>query len=318
MTVLVLSRNIEPHVDPVVEELGRRGVEVFRTNLADFPRSLRLEARLGPSGWEGSVANDHRSVKLEGIRSVWYRHPSHFMFDDRMSGPERRHAGAEARCGIGGVLGSLDVLWVNRPSRESDALKPTQLAVARRCGLAVPETLVCNTADSVRDFAASIDGPLAAKNLSGAVIAESGRLQAAFTRKLDADDLADLTGVETTAHLFQSFVPKASEARVTVVGNEMFAAGIHAGSDKARLDFRADYDSLTYSTVELPDRVRVGITAFMKAFDLIFGAFDFGIRDDGEWVLFECNPFGAYGWLESKLGFPITEAIADVLERAES
>lgn len=30
--------------------------------------------------------------------------------------------------------------------------------------------------------------------------------------------------------------------------------------------------------------------------------------------MFECNPFGAYGWLEDALGFPVTSAVADLLE----
>jgi hypothetical protein len=34
---------------------------------------------------------------------------------------------------------------------------------------------------------------------------------------------------------------------------------------------------------------------------------------EGEWIMFECNPFGAYGWLEGELGFPITATLADLL-----
>jgi len=71
-----------------------------------------------------------RAVRLREIRSVWYRHPSHFELPEGMSRPERRHAAAEARVGVAGVLCSLNVLWVNYPSRESDALKPRQLDVA--------------------------------------------------------------------------------------------------------------------------------------------------------------------------------------------
>lgn len=60
--------------------------------------------------------------------------------------------------------------------------------------------------------------------------------------------------------------------------------------------------------------MRAGILAFMQAFGLVFGAFDFSVTTDGEWILFECDPFGAYGWLEDELGFPITSALADLLE----
>jgi len=232
-----------------------------------------------------------------------------------MSRPERRHAAAEARVGVAGVLCSLDVLWVNYPSRESDALKPRQLDVARRCGLRVPRTLVTNSPVGVRDFAAVVGGPLAGKNLSAASLVESGHLQTAYTRRLEAPDLADLSGVQATAHLFQQFIDdKTFEVRITVVGERVFAAAIHAKSATARIDFRVDYPSLKYSVIEPPAAVRNGMLAFLRAFDLPFGAFDFAVTTDGEWIMFECNPFGQYGWLEDALDLPITSALADLLE----
>lgn len=85
MTVLILARDIEPQVDRVVEVLAERGVPVFRTDLATFPQSLTLDARLRHDGWDGELANDHRSVRLREIRSVWYRHPSAFVLPDGMS-----------------------------------------------------------------------------------------------------------------------------------------------------------------------------------------------------------------------------------------
>lgn len=315
MTVLILAREIEPQVDRVVEELTARGVPVFRTNLAAFPRTLTLDARLEPGGWDGTLATERRSVRLRDIRSVWYRHPAHFELPEGMSRPERRHAAAEARVGVAGVLCSLDVLWVNYPSRESDALKPRQLDVARRCGLRVPRTLVTNSSGAVRDFATVVSGPLAGKNLSAASLVESGHIQTAYTRRLESADLSDLSGVETTAHLFQQFIDdKSFEVRATVVGKQVFAAAIHAGSAAARIDFRADYPSLDYSVIEPPAAVRDGMLAFMRVFDLSFGAFDFAVTTGGEWIMFECNPFGAYGWLEDALDLPITSALADLLE----
>lgn len=313
MTVLVLARDLDSQADRLVETLGERGVPVFRTDLAAFPRALDLNARLGEDGWDGVLATERREVRLSEIRAVWYRHPTHFEFPEGMSGPEWRHAAAEARCGLDGVLSSLDVLWVNYPSRESDALKPRQLHVARRCGLRVPDSLVTNRPAGVRDFARDIGGALASKTLAAALLVESGRLQMAYTRRIEPPELDDLTGVDTTAHLFQEFLTKAWEARVTVVGDRVFGAAIHAGSDAARVDFRADYGSLDYAIVEPPESVIAGMLRFLKAFGLSFGAFDFAVTPDGEWVMLECNPFGQYGWLEEALDLPITAALADLL-----
>jgi hypothetical protein len=287
---------------------------VFRTDLAAFPESLSIAATLGLDGWNGSLANAHRSVDLADIDAIWYRHPSHFLISEQMSRPERRHAAAEARVGIAGVLGSLATRWVNHPAREAAMFKPLQLDVARRCGLRVPATLVTNRPDSVADFAESVGGPLAGKNLTGAAMVESGRVKAAYTRRLQPSDLTDLRGVDTTAHLFQEFIDdKAFEVRVTCVGSRVFAAAIYAGTETARIDFRSDYEALSYSIVEPPPAVADGMRKFMRAFDISFGAFDFAVTECEEWVMLECNPFGAYGWIEDALDFPITSAMADLL-----
>jgi hypothetical protein len=45
-------------------------------------------------------------------------------------------------------------------------------------------------------------------------------------------------------------VPKAYEARVIVVGDEVFTAAIHAGSAAAYLDWRNDYAALQYEQVQ--------------------------------------------------------------------
>ncbi len=177
------------------------------------------------------------------------------------------------------------MLWVNYPARESDALKPRQLHVARRCGLRVPDSLVTNKPDAVREFARCIDGALAGKTLAAALLVESGRLQISYTRRIEPSELDDLAGVDTTLHLFQPFQSKLFEARVTVVGENVFSVAIHANSDAARVDFRSDYDSLDYLHIDPPESVTAGMLAFMKSFGLSFGAFDFAVTPDKEWIM---------------------------------
>lgn len=314
MTVVVLARDLNPTADRLVTTLTGRGVPVFRTDLAALPQALIVDARFGRHGWDGVLATEHREVRLSDIRSVWYRHPSHFELPEGMSATERRHASAEARCGLGGVLSSLDVLWVNHPSRESDALKPRQLDVARRCGLRVPDSQVTNWPDGVREFARDLGGALVSKTLGGALRAESGRLQMAYTRRLEPSELTDPDGVDTTLHFFQEWIgDKAFEVRATVVGDQVFAAAIHTNSDAARVDWRSDYDALDYAIVEPPEQVTAGMLAFFRTFGLSFGAFDFAVTPNNEWIMFECNLAGQYGWLEDALDFPITSTLADLL-----
>lgn len=134
MTVLVLAREFDPTADAVLTELARRGVPVFRTDLAAFPQELRMDACLRA----GRLWNAHHAVALEEIRSIWNRGPRTYRFADSLTAAEREFCYREAKLGVGGVLAALDVLWANHPNRCADAIfKPYQWTIAAEAGLTV-------------------------------------------------------------------------------------------------------------------------------------------------------------------------------------
>jgi ATP-grasp ribosomal peptide maturase len=317
-TVLVLSEELDPTVDAVVDELNRRGVDVLRCDTAWFPTRMSLDAQLTEDLWNGWLTTEHRRVALRDLWSAWYRRPTAFEFPEQLSGPERRHVMWEAKLGFGGVLANLPLLWVSHPSAEADcAYKPGQLVTAARCGLAVPPTLITNRADAVALFARAHRGQLVVKPLAYSSVFEENVNKALFTHQLTAAELGDLAGVDATAHLFQHAISeKAFEARLTVVGRSVFAAAIHTDSAAGRADWRSDYASLRLSVVEPPDAVTKGVLTFMDEFGLNFGAFDFAVDNiDGTWWFFECNSSGQFRFVEEATGLPITSALADLLEK---
>lgn len=324
--VLVLSEECDPTADAVIDELQHRGVEVYRADLGWFPQALTLDAELdaAAAAWRGRLQGRYRDLALEDVRSVLYRRPTGWTMIPGLSNAELRHAQMEAKIGIGGVLWSLpDVLWVNHPARAADMYKPLQLAVASTAGLTVPRTMVTNQPDAVRRFAAQLGGPVVVKPLGYASIVEEGHRRALYTRVLTDKDLADLRGVEHTAHQFQQYIAdKAYELRLTVVGNgrdaRMFPAAIHASSPAATVDFRSDTQSLSYRPVEVPDDVATGVRTFMRHFGIEYGAFDFSVDYAGRHWFLECNPAGEYLFIEHRTGLPISAALADALQKGTS
>jgi len=201
---------------------------------------------------------------------------------------------------------------MNHPQRDADnAYKPRQLAMAARCGMTVPRTLITNEADAVRRFARSTPHGLVVKVLGANVIHEDGHRRFAPTSRVD--NLAELDGVEHTAHQFQEWVPKAHEVRLIAVGTTQFAVGIHTDDPDAHIDWRTNYDALTYRTVRVPDEIAGQVRAFMALAGLMFSALDFVVTPDGRWVFLESNSVGQYGWLNPTLGTAISDAIADHL-----
>lgn len=312
MTVLILAPERDFTADRMVKVLERRAVPTARVDTAWFPQQATIDAELRNGRWVGTLFAGGRNITLERLRSIWYRSPSAFQFPDSLSPTERHWAMSESKLGVGGVLAALPVLWINHPSRNADAAyKPVQLATAARCGLTVTDTLVTNRPASVRQFAER--GETVTKAFGAAAIVEEGGRKTTFTHRLDAADLADLRGIEHSAHQFQRWIPKAFEARIIAVGRKLYTAGIYAESVETYIDWRNDYSSLRYKRVEPPRTVVTALLKYCDTMGLIYGAFDFVIRPDGEWVFLECNPGGQYGWIEDAIEAPITESLADLL-----
>lgn len=131
--------------------------------------------------------------------------------------------------------------------------------------------------------------------------------------------MADLRGVAVTAHQIQDWAPKRWECRVVMVGADIFAVAIHAGSESSYVDWRSDYPALSYEVVELPAAVTDGLWSVMAELGLVYGAFDLvvGPEEAGDEIVsfLEINPGGQYGFLEAATGVPITDSLVRLLAR---
>nr|WP_042188926.1 ATP-grasp ribosomal peptide maturase [Kibdelosporangium sp. MJ126-NF4]CEL18546.1 Glutathione synthase/Ribosomal protein S6 modification enzyme (glutaminyl transferase) [Kibdelosporangium sp. MJ126-NF4]CTQ98030.1 Glutathione synthase/Ribosomal protein S6 modification enzyme (glutaminyl transferase) [Kibdelosporangium sp. MJ126-NF4] len=312
MSVLILAEDIDATADTMVHALLERDAVVHRVNTAWFPAQLSVSAELRRGRWVGQIRTPARVIDLEGITAVWYRTPRAYQFPSELSPAERGHANLEAKYGLGGVLSSLPALWVNHPSRLADAAyKPVQLVTAAQCGLAVPDTVITNEADTVREFASL--GKTVSKVFGTNTIMEEGVRKIGFTRLLDEVALADLRGIDITTHLFQRWVPKAHEVRMVVIGDNVTTAAIHADSPESYIDFRSDYDNLSYELVDPPADVVDGVRRLMAAMDIVYGALDFVVQPNGNWTFLEINAGGQFGFIEDGTGAPLTDQLADLL-----
>jgi ATP-grasp ribosomal peptide maturase len=313
--VLVVTKELDPAADLVVNELTTRHVPVMRLDMGDFPQTISLSAEHAAAPWAGVLADEYRSVRLEEVRAVYYRRPRLPAVSEQLEEPHRTWANEQALAGLLGTLYALPVTWVNRPEVDGMAShKPGQLPVAAAHGLRTPRSLITTDPEAARKFCHQVGGQVICKPLMGGPLQyPDGRRTGVPTHLVDPDTIDD--SVSLTAHLFQEWITKSHEVRLTVVGTEMFAAEIHAGSDAARVDWRSDYDALSYDVGKVPDDVRAGVLGWMEHFRLNFGAFDFAVTPAGDWVMFECNPSGEWSWIQNRTGLPIAAHIADLLAK---
>lgn len=309
--VLVIADVDDPTADLVIGQLHDQQVPVVRVNLADFPQAVTVAARFGAGArLRGELRTSTRTLDLSGVRSVYYRRPSPCRLPE-MTDQDSEFAFAQARYGFGGIIAALpDCLYVSHPRRIADAeFKPTQLAAAAALGFTVPPTLITNDPGAARDFAAEV-GRIVYKPLRMTRWAGSdGRSQHVWVA--DADPATFDESIRHTAHMFQARVEKTADVRVTVIGRTVFAVRING----PHLDWRHDYDSLTYAVIDPPGKLASALHRYLDWFGLAFGCFDFGLTPEGNWAFFECNPNGQWGWLEPATGLPFTATVASLLQR---
>jgi ATP-grasp ribosomal peptide maturase len=283
-----------------------------RVDPGDFPHDVALAGALNTTTgqWHGELRTQSRKIDLSEIRAVYWRRPSLYEFPG-LSSQDQDFAAVQAKEGFGGVLASLDCRYVNHPHRNWVAeYKPGQLATAVRLGFQVPPTLITSDMAAARAFALK-HAPVIYKPLRLTDLLRDGRPLGLWTQRVEADEIDE--NVAGTAHLFQAEVlDKVADLRITVVGDRVFCVRIESAA--RLLDWRVDYDALSYQVVEPPAGMVPRLQSYLEQFGLKFGCFDFAMDRHGAPHFLECNPNGQWAWMEPPTGLPMAAAFADALE----
>jgi glutathione synthase/RimK-type ligase-like ATP-grasp enzyme len=311
--VLVLSQHEDETARPVVEELERRGVTTWWFDTASFPQVTSLVPANGLWGLSTALVTTNDVILLNRVASIWFRWPGAFRFRSDMARNEQKFADREARMAIGGLLRCVDCRWVNHPDNLMRAeYKALQLKIAAEYGMTIPKSLITNDPDTVVRFFKTCGGRMIYKPLSGGQLptADGTPPESVYTSIVGEDELANVDAVRNTACLFQEYIPRETELRLTIIGDEVFPVEIDSPDET--VDWRR-VDDLVYTIHRLPDHIRQSCRRLMGRLGLHFAAMDMIVTPQGDYVFLELNPNGQWLWLERETGLPMTQAMADLL-----
>jgi glutathione synthase/RimK-type ligase-like ATP-grasp enzyme len=314
-SVLIISSPGDEHARAVANELDRLGVSHDLLDLAQFPETIGLILRYPNGGSPVAVLRGvgGADINLAEVRAVWYRRPQPFTIAPHLTRPSHRaFAYNEAQEAVAGLWQTLDVFWMNHPTRdEVAARKAYQLKVAVASGLEIPRTLISNDPDEVRRY---LDERGSQETIYKSFSATE--LEWRETRLVGTDELTVLDQVRHAPVIFQEYVPAVVDLRVTVVGDDFFAAGIHSQDTRYRVDFRIDMNRASIEAHSLPGDVESGVRDLMRRLGLVYGAIDMRLTPDGRYVFLEVNPAGQWLFIEGRTGQPISAAVARTLAGA--
>lgn len=319
--ILVLTNSEDGiHSEVVIEKLLKLDEKVFRMDSDRLAKgSIKVLFNSSQLETEFIFEDKGKSVSSKEIKSVWYRRPNLFNFS--IKDPiQKIYAEKEILSFLGGLWALLpkDVFWLSNPnSLECSRKKIYQLEMARSFGLKIPKTIISNNPDDVRDFYKTCNGKIIFKAIYHEFLDYGKKTFNIPTTLVTEKHLENLDLIRTLPSLFQEYIEKEYELRVTVVGEKIFVVKIDSQKNPfTMVDWRhPDYiDKLSYTQDEIPNDIANICLKMLKELNLSFGAFDFVVNSKGELFFLEVNPNGQWYWLEDKTGVLISDAITNILK----
>jgi glutathione synthase/RimK-type ligase-like ATP-grasp enzyme len=320
--LLILSNKLDATTDVVIKGLNTKHIPFVRWNVEDMMCLHRITFEMSSGKIrKAELRAEGRTVDLaRDISVIWNRRPGKIRTHPairRLS--HREFAMREGLTILNNVWALLErKIWINHPTKNLLLNnKLHQLELADRLGIATPPTLLTNDPSEAMRFRDK-HGEIAAKPLSAGVIQDANGESMMYTRKLKDGDMARLEGLKLCPVLLQAYVPKTIELRVTVIDKNIFSCAIESQSSmRTTEDWRRyDFSNVPHYPFDLPKDLGNKLIAFMKQAGIRFGAFDFILTPDGQFVFLEINPNGQWYWIEKLTGLPIADTLVEAIKHS--
>lgn len=314
-TILVASNSLhQPLTHPVAEGLTGRGyhvVEYEADKVAAGEKLLRIQIDA-----DGLVVHYDNARLALSEAAAWCWRPNIFGYIDEKDPAKQESIDRERRLLQDGMWDAVpERAWLNTPEKIRLAEnKIAQLALAATVGFDIPSTVVSNTWEDIT----RLPSDKVILKMPRGVLTVGNELRALYTTVFmnNSEALAD---GNPYPGIWQPFLPKAREWRITAVGEETFDAAIYT-KPGAKDDWRRHQHGpdVVFRQETFPDDAKQKCLQFLGSLGLRYGTFDFVESPAGQLTFLECNPNGQYGWLEQRLGLPISKAIASQLAATAS
>ncbi|MBN1857390.1 MAG: ATP-grasp domain-containing protein [Dehalococcoidia bacterium] len=300
--ILLCGIPTETPLEMVAASLRRLGIPHVWFNQRQFA-DMDLWFTLSNGHVTGILSMDGRAYRLQDFRGVYIR-----LMDDRSLPELRSEPGDSQKSRHCHALHDALMQWcevaparvVNRAApMGSNSSKPYQTQLIREHGFAIPETLITNEPELVREFH-SYHNQLVYKSISGI---------RSIVQTLDDESIARLDSIRWCPTQFQEFIP-GQNVRVHTIGTSVFATAIASNVTDYRYAHLQKDGETELSAMQLPDELTDRCVRLSMSLGLAFAGIDLKVTPDNRVYCLEVNPSPAFSYYESNTGQPIAEAVA--------
>lgn len=325
--ILILSDNQDPSTNRVIDWLNFFHAKWFRINESDTIRIIHIEFNRNTVSKIRLLVNDRTEIDLTQIKSYWYRrgflNTKHYfrgaavINEPQLAEQVKASLIDDNKNTITFIHHYLKSHKVNINSfLTASNNKTNYLLQAGLCGLAIPDTIICDNQEELTVFFNKHDGKIICKSINEGFSAKVDSF--VYYNQTNLVSSSDVQNCDKSffPSLFQKNIDKYIELRIFYIQGEFYTMAIFSQqNEKTRTDFR-NYDrekpnrNVPY---QLPKDIEEKLDKFMKAIDMNCGSIDMILTNDNEYIFLEVNPVGQFGMVSIPCNYYLEKRIAEIL-----
>lgn len=321
--IVVLSNEKDKHYQYVKQKIEDRGERVVLLDFSNYPTGISIGFEIDRGNHEVYFELSNQRFTSKDIKSVWNRRKAQPIAPRKLNNKNlRQYIERESQFFIDSLPQILPLFWLSSPDAISVASrKAYQLIIAHQVGFKIPETLIGNSRIQTENFIDKFKNEIAVKTLCMPHVPiqntedEKNALILYTKHKREKELQPILKNVRNCPTIFQQYIQKEFELRITVVGNQVFSCAIHSQeSERTKEDWRRyDIANTPHEEYNLPLEIKTNCIKLVQKLGLAFGCIDMIVTPRGEYIFLEINPNGQWLWIERLTNMPIGESIAKML-----
>ncbi|MDU1978385.1 MAG: hypothetical protein E6726_08255 [Clostridium sp.] len=297
--ILIFTSSVDYTVDYIINKYSKQYI-FYRINVDRFDK---YEFNVSFNGGF-TIKSRQWEIKENEIYSIYYRKP---MLPKLSEYNEIYHnmIARDIISYITGIVDAFDGKVLSRPSvLKKTENKVYQIKIAKRVGFGFPESSIGTSLENINQI---ICGEGIIKPLTTGKVINGNKCEIIQTSKIDREIEEDIS---LTPLYVQEYIKKSYEVRITIINNKVFPVKIKAFNS---VDWRVDQIKNEYDLIKIPKDIEYKCLEMMEIMGLSFGAFDFIVNEDNDYIFLEINPNGQWLWLEQKNGLNISHEIISYL-----
>ena len=303
--ILIITHKEDYTADFVVEKLNARQIAYHRFNCEDC-LDMNLSVRYDSSYPEILIDN------ITEFKSIWYRRTK-LPNVSAQNREEQLYLMKETDAFMHNLFGLIHGKWLSDPfCIERAENKFLQLSIAKRIGLLVPDTLIGTDRSQAKEFLHKYEKVIVKPISFGRIYYTNGITKLLFSNVVPKDLIDSIEEYDYTPAIFQEYIEKDYEVRITIVGTSIFSAMVDSQLDpESVIDWRRK--KRRFEPVNLPIEIEEKCFKMMNELGIAFGAFDLIKHKSGKYWFLEVNPNGQWVWIERDTDLKISDAIINFL-----